>query len=233
MTLFRVADSEALYLATKYPESGMGYQIFDATWSRIEARFFLALNGEFVIPFSSRTELRIELGRLGSLGLEEIQQHASLISFDAEPQLAAQQLGWRLATSLLDPSIQTDPALRAIITTQEVVGVRLVDEPRLYVRYSAFPNDRRVLSDGRFVPGTYATTFNDASMTPSGFAAVGRYALPISIAAQFLFPIVTDASPIYIGTATPNYGQAGGGVEVLFPAGASPLPGRAHRIPID
>jgi hypothetical protein len=211
----------------------MGYQIFDAQLSRLNRRYFLALNGEFVVPFSSRAELRAELAKMGGWGIDELQERAEPLSFDAEPALAARHLEWRLAASVLDPDVQTDPTLADIVTPQEVVGLQHPTEPRLYVRYSAFPKDRRVLKDGRFTPGTYATTFNDATMTPSGFAAVGRYALPSPRSAQFVFPIVTDASPIYVGTATPNFGQAGGGVEVLFPMGASPLTGRAHRIPVD
>jgi hypothetical protein len=233
MPILRVSDSEASFLATNYPESGMGYQIFDAALSRINRRFFLTLNGEFVIPFSTRAELRIELGVVGVWGLDQLRERADRLSFDDEPRLVARQLDWRLAASLLDPEIATDQALSDIVRPQEVVGMQHLTEPRLYVRYSAFPNDRRVMSDGSFVAGTYATTYNDASMTPSGFAAVGRYALPSPLSAQFLFPIVTDASPVYVGTATPNYGQAGGGVEVLFPSGASPVAGRPHRISLD
>ena len=231
--ILHVSDNEARFLATTYPESGMGYQIFDGELSRMSRRYFLALNGEFVIPFSSLAELRRELTRVGDWGLEGVAERAEPFSFYNEPAFVAKHLGWRLAASLLDPEIGTDPRLREMITPQEIVSTRHPKEPRLYIRYSAFPVDRRVDRDGNFTPGTYATTFNDITMVPSGFAAVGRYALPSTLPAQFIFPIVTDASPIYVGTATPNYGQAGGGVEVLFPRGANPVLGRPHRIPVD
>lgn len=231
--ILRTSEGEAEYLANHYPESGMGYQIFDGALSRINKRYFLALNGEFVIPFSSLVELREELKLLGKWGLDEISDRATPVSLGAEPSLTAQLLDWRLVMSLLDPTIVSDSTLGQMVAPQEVVGTLRLNEPRLYLRYSAFPIDRRVRSDGSFVPGTYATTYNDAAMVPSGFAAVGRYALPSSLSAQFVFPIVTNASPIYVGTATPNFGQAGGGVEVLFPNGAMPLLGKPHRISTD
>jgi hypothetical protein len=85
------------------------------------------------------------------------------------------------------------------------------------------------VKEGSFTNGTYATTFNDLRMVPSGLAAVGRYALPLPDAARYTYSIVTNG-PHRMGTALPNYGQAGGGVEVCFPNGAEPLPGRPHTM---
>lgn len=233
MPVLQVPSAEAEFLASTYPESGMGYQLFEGSLSQWTRRFFLALNGEFIIPFSSLTELRVELVRVSEAGTRNLPEISVKVTLTAEPSFVAKQLGWRLAASLLDPNIETSPRLREMVTPQDIVARELVREPRLYCRFSAFPNDRRVNRDGSFVPGTYATTYNDLSMVPSGFAAVGRYALPSTLSARFMYPIVTGASPIYVGTATPNYGQAGGGVEVMFPSGAQPSPGTPHRISRD
>jgi hypothetical protein len=94
------------------------------------------------------------------------------------------------------------------------------NRPHAYYRFSPYWHDCRVdARTGDFLPGTYATTYNDLHFVPSGSAAVGRYALPNPASAGYVFQIVTFDRPTLMGTATPNYGQAGGGVEVLFANG--------------
>ena len=90
-----------------------------------------------------------------------------------------------------------------------------------FVRYSAHENDRRILNNGSVLPGTYVTTENDASVVPSGLAAVARYALPNPMPAFYRFNLVPPKSvPITCGTVAPAFGQAGGGIEVCFNQGA-------------
>jgi hypothetical protein len=90
----------------------------------------------------------------------------------------------------------------------------------VFIRLSAFDADRRILADGSVREGTYATTLNDMKVTPSGAAAVGRYALPDRLPAVYVYRIIPPPkTPIYFGTVTPNYGLCGGGVEVYFPMG--------------
>ena len=96
----------------------------------------------------------------------------------------------------------------------------------LFVRYSAFRQDRRIDPDFSVKPGTYVTTATDAPHVPSGLAAVGRYALPVHIPAVHKFTLTPRAPvPITCGATAPRFGQAGGGVEVLFinslPAGTA------------
>lgn len=92
-----------------------------------------------------------------------------------------------------------------------------------FVRFSAFGNDRRVSPDGSLLPGTYVTSERDAAVVPSGFAAVGRYALPNPIAAIHRFDIEMAGSVTgLVGTVLPAFGQAGGGVEIELTQGAPP-----------
>lgn len=206
----------------------MGFQVFQGILSEWTRRFFLALNGDYIVPFSSLRELRRELEDVSSWNA--LVERAVAFELAGKPQDLSALLEWRLAMSLLDPQIETNERLQDVAIQKQPAATHQIDQPRLYFRYSPFPKDRRVRKDGGFTAGTYATTLNDASMVPSGFAAVGRYALPSTLSAQFLYPLLTAASPVYVGTATPNFGQAGGGVEVLFPTGADPAPGAAHRI---
>jgi hypothetical protein len=92
-----------------------------------------------------------------------------------------------------------------------------------FVRFSAFINDRRVRHDGSLLPGSYVTSERDAEFVPSGFAVVGRYALPNPISANNRFDIVVASGTSgLVGTVLSAFGQAGGGVEIELTNGAPP-----------
>ena len=91
-----------------------------------------------------------------------------------------------------------------------------------FVRFSAFPNDRRITARDGLLPGTFATSHTDASSVHTALSAVGHYALPNITAPQFRFeispPPLTD---LYYGTVSPNFGQSGGGTEIEFYRGVA------------
>ena len=92
-----------------------------------------------------------------------------------------------------------------------------------FFRLSAQHSDWRINPDGSVAPDTYATTSNDLTVTSSGLAAVGRYALPSSLPACYVYQIIPPpGTAMFFGTVTPNFGMAGGGVEVFFPYGVAP-----------
>jgi hypothetical protein len=89
-----------------------------------------------------------------------------------------------------------------------------------FKRFTAFANDRRVTAELGLLPGTYATTAEDARHVRTGLEAAARYALPNPAPASHLFTIrPLPGTLIQIGTAQPAFDQPGGGVEVLFPTG--------------
>ena len=62
---------------------------------------------------------------------------------------------------------------------------------------------------------TYLTTENDRHFVNSGFGAVGRYALPMPLPASYQHDYTIPAgTQLLVGTVAPQFGQAGGGVEV-------------------
>jgi len=64
---------------------------------------------------------------------------------------------------------------------------------------------------------TYATTDSDHPLVTSGFAAVGRYALPNVLSAFYRYQIAAPKSTsVTTGTVAPAFTQFGGGVEALF-----------------
>jgi hypothetical protein len=89
-------------------------------------------------------------------------------------------------------------------------------------RFSILRNDPRIGSQGELTAGTYATTSSEVGFVLNGLAAVGRYALPALLPRCHRFKISPpDGIEIKIGACQPNFGQAGGGVEIEF---TMPLP---------
>jgi hypothetical protein len=96
-----------------------------------------------------------------------------------------------------------------------------LQEEEKFNRFSAYPNDRRVTRSGGLLPGTYATTEEDATHVHTGRDAVKRYALPNPIPAVNVFTIDPPLGTILKrGVAQPAYGQPGGGVEIIFVNGS-------------
>ena len=87
----------------------------------------------------------------------------------------------------------------------------------VFRRYVSSLPDRRFVS-GQITAGTYLTSEVDSAHADSGFGGVGRYALPIPLPVkhviQYELPVGTL---IEVGTVAPNFGQAGGGVEIHLP----------------
>jgi hypothetical protein len=219
MAIYLTNDSASRRLI-ELPESGMGFQVF-----RFRQSYLVAFNASIVIPLAELREpgLYSDLERFLAENEEERLMPREMLELDGPISLAF---------SPLDPSIR-DPGV-GLISPDAVSGPSLsllkTKRPISYYRFVSTPRDPRVNSNGDFVPGTYATTFSDLPLVPSGFAAVGRYALPNPASARFLFQITTYDRPTFMGTATPNFGQAGGGVEVFFKSGAKNVPGASYMI---
>jgi hypothetical protein len=89
---------------------------------------------------------------------------------------------------------------------------------RTFHRFSAFNPDRRVDPvTGSFLAGTYAAPESEVPFVPTGFVAVGRFALPNTLPASFHYEIeAPTGTSVDFGTVAPAFGQAGGGVEAYF-----------------
>jgi hypothetical protein len=89
---------------------------------------------------------------------------------------------------------------------------------RVFHRFSAFCPDRRVDPvTGSFLAGTYAAPESEVPFVPTGFVAVGRFALPNNLPASFHYEVeAPTGTSVDFGTVAPSFGQAGGGVEAYF-----------------
>ena len=93
-------------------------------------------------------------------------------------------------------------------------------EKEVFMRFTAYINDRRIIADKGLLPGTYATTEADSKNVRTGAEAVVRYALPDPKPAKYRFRIDPLKDTVYRdGIVQPANGHKGGGVEVIFDNG--------------
>lgn len=110
-----------------------------------------------------------------------------------------------------------------------LVATSVTSGNEVFWRLSAVNPDPRIRG-GHLLPGSYLISDDDLKMVNTGFGAVGRYALPNPFPARHLFEFHPPAGEtFYIGTTRPNFGQAGGGVELFFQAIKSPISGAYHK----
>lgn len=220
MPIFRTTgDTESRLVQT--PESGMGYQIL-----YYRGDFLVAINATLICPLRELMEGGEMVDRLTALLAEAAGEPTGFV----EPINLEDDFS--LAYSQADPEIkQPNSHLNAPgVFAEPPVTIISPNRPHSYYRFCAGHRDKRVLPNGNFAPDTYATTYSDFHFVPSGFAAVGRFALPNPASARFVSQIVTYDRPSKMGTVTPNFGQAGGGVEVYFESGANNCPGCSFMI---
>lgn len=232
MPILRLVE-ESRERLVRIPESGMGFQIIRARVRPQEQRrvsfedagLLLVLNAEYVVPFNPVGDFMSlrTLGELGELG--ELPEQVPGV-LEREPELVTDRI------AILREGPESSPFIVPLAVFRTAPLHSKTHLHQAFFRYSAFYPDHRVRPDGAFVPGTYATTFNDSRMVPSGLAAVGRYALPNPLPASHVYILVPQAgTPTIAGAVVPNFNQAGGGVEIQFPSGAQPDPGAPHQLP--
>jgi hypothetical protein len=196
----------------RQPESGMGYQVVEATLFDSKTKRGVAYNAELLLfeeeprrimlstPYLKLFEsARSATGEIKSL---RVISRTTVTTLSArEPSGAAVQKAGPAKDGAKEKT-----------KTNEV-----------FKRFSAYPNDRRVASDGSLLAGTYATTEEDAKNVKTGKDAVARYALPNPAPASNVFTIRADKdTDIQQGIVEPAFGQQGGGVEVIFTNGTQP-----------
>lgn len=213
MDLFELPEDRRVELVRER-ETGMGYQVgrlISGTGREIPGIF---LAGRYFVPDESE-DLKNNVAQ---------RDLSKLLLLEAPPaRAAAIQYGSRLTVKTLSPAATRPTALSAQPVTGQPPHRGTTAAGDVFYRVSAFKNDWRVRHDGSLAPGSYVTTDTDITVVPNGLAAVGRYALPTRISSRYLFEIKPGAGyPILFGTVTPNFGLAGGGVEVLFPIGTKP-----------
>ncbi len=212
-------DSTAIQDLIELPETGMGFQIVEARiWGG--ATPLLVFNASEAIDIS---QLGLEMSQEPDVvlrnGLRIINAMRSGIveTMIMEPG----PTGFKLLSSripLVAAATAAVAAPMAALPSSLVKTVTLIVN-RAFHRFSAYNPDRRVNpTTGSFVAGTYAAPASEVPYVPTGFVAVGRFALPVNRPASHHYEIESPVGTlVHFGTVAPAFGQAGGGVEAFFP----------------
>lgn len=196
------------------PESGMGYQNVAIELRNGETRYGTTFNAEFLLYSGESPDL-----------LEKISEPSDRLRMLEERQLGVGEeiLSLRVLPSEADASArvrESSSSTQSSSGASEAPVEQLQTEEK-FKRFSAYANDRRVTASGALLPGTYATTEQDAKHVKTGRDAVKRYALPNPAPAVHVFTIKPPLKTrLQRGVARPAYGQPGGGVEVIFVNGS-------------
>lgn len=214
-------------------ESGMGYQVIEATVT-VENNTeivgdFLVLNCDYLLPFND------EKGFLSFPSL--LIRQLSISSYEntkSIEKIIKPRLKKNLNTLILiNKNKNILPDIFPIILWQPKLIQDKQDTTAHegFYRYSAFAKDYRIKKNGSVVKGTFASTTHDRHMIHSGFSATARYALPNPEAAKYVYIITPKGiTKILRGSVSPNYNQAGGGVEVFFPEEVQTEAGTPYKI---
>jgi hypothetical protein len=185
------------------PETGMGYQIVEATYKDYSHRDALVLNGSLIEPIVGNVQLMMK-----SLLAEDVVYAAKYASVSSD----IIDVNLRSLPSMFKSSMYIEAKSANSATTSYTNGVEE------FIRFSAFLNDKRITKDKGLVPGTFATTFEDAKYClDRQIDPVARYALPSTKAVKYAFQIEPPARiEVKRGIVQPANDQPGGGDEVEF-----------------
>lgn len=204
--LLVMEDEQLKELSDKYSETGMGFYVCELD----DGNFISVLNDGTVLP------LRYEI--IGFYGLE------NLLKGEEIPRNRQTKSLPKILRAFADTS-SAFIALQAVQISQQYTGnagaIPLIVSHTLPVdtvfyrccRSNKDPNRKK----DKLKIGTYLTTQLDYPYANTGFASVGRYALPIPLPACYVFQYELPAGiTIRAGTVAPAFGQAGGGVEICL-----------------
>jgi hypothetical protein len=186
-------------------ESGMGYQIVNVKYSNDTTERCIVYNAEILIPFYELEQISNKYTTYTRL-LERAGSSANII---------------------IGLTVTSKPIVEKFGRMKETVGadespITYTSKNDIFKRFSAFKNDKRITPNGGLMPGTYATTYDDALNVSTGMDAVSRYALPSSKPASYVFTIKPfEYTVIQQGIVQPANEQPGGGVEIIFVKGTT------------
>jgi hypothetical protein len=222
MAILQIEDTAYLEMLSRFPEAAMGYYL-------VEVRDTVAIAVGGYVVFELTPQLMEELDSLLS-EQQWLRPDADLTIEQRQESFRAWLRGLRSAGFP-----RGVPASRADMTAAIVVGTGgspprppqppaniyghlpfpAVSESRdVFYRCEPFPLSRYIdQATGRVTAhkGMYGLPSSDLPFVPTGFSAVGRYALPSLLPSTFRWELQPPAqTPFRCGASVPLYGQAGG-----------------------
>lgn len=200
--MFKLSDKHSDLLLAQ-PESGMGYQIVEATNVNDNKQECIVYNAELLVS------------------LEELKGIAKYASYKV--LLEQSENSFYKIKNLKVISGITSYKLASITESQGAAQspTTYTGKNEIFKRFSAYEKDKRITLYQGLLPGTYATTEADAKHVRTGMDAVARYALPNSDPAMYVFTInPPETTEVKRGIVQPANNQPGGGVEIIFTEGS-------------
>lgn len=194
------------------PETGMGYQIVEATNARNYTRGrFLVLNSEVVIEMNAY--MNDNVLKVISEGISSIKAKAEHITLYAISVLSEKQ--FRNVVNESKNEIERGAIGNPVVNASG---------EEIFVRLSAFDDDKRIDKINKCLrPGSFTTTKDDyLKCKTTNDDPVERYALPSNDKIKFAFhikPVKTDT--LQRGIVQPANEKRGGGKEAYFSKGTA------------
>jgi hypothetical protein len=219
--IFRATQDLTNTLST-LPESGMGYQVIQATrlggyW----AQQFVVYNGQMLI----------ELGDSFDRMRNQVVQEGFSAALRQSSEIRLVQSSISLLPKTARRSMMVENRFAAVGKGRHSGGVAAKNARpeyangfEMFVRLSAFENDIRIdFQNMRLKPQSYSTTEEDYRVcVKTADDPVDRYALPNNETIKWAFyirPFKVDI--LQRGIVQPDFGKRGGGIEALFEKGTS------------
>jgi hypothetical protein len=225
MPILRVLEEASNELA-QIPEAAMGLQV-----AQIGDSAVLVIGGQIaILPDAGLSEQFQDLfERTWMRDVERLEAQISDFNDWRDSLLPTENLTWSTQQPL--------KAILGLILHRPIGPLPLPPPPPAYVyghlqfrattqandtfyRYEPFPTSRRINQAAKTIAAnTFAAPESEMRLTPSGFSAVARFALPSLFPARWRWELKPDAgTKLQCGASVPLYGQSGGGVEVMFVA---------------
>jgi len=217
---------KALYTDTikllSIPESGMGYQIFEANpQGSSYIRKYVAYNSELIIEYDDN--FAINKQRI-------IQKGFSTILNESNYLLLQTQTIKLLSRSIVKGSIYLSEATKNSFGRHSN-GKGAKDNPKeyasgtdIFIRLSAYENDLRIdFVKRRLKVGSFTTTLEDyKNCLYKSDDPIDRYALPNNEKIEWAFFILPKSvDELQNGVVQPAFDHEGGGIEAYFEKGTS------------
>lgn len=222
--------SSDLFKLLSLSETGMGYQLIEAAlFGRSQKNKYCVYNSELILDLDSSFAVnkRQVFSKHFSVALREAKSLAietNSITLIPKSQAIETVRNLSLELKMMNESSKRDK-------NRYSGGRAAIDSPKenadgkeIFVRVSAYENDRRVdFTKKRLIDGTFSTTYRDyLHCIGSQDDPVDRYALPNDETIKWAFyvqPKIIDK--LQRGIVQPAFGHQGGGIEAYFEKGTS------------
>ena len=211
------------------PETGMSYQFIEARDNRGNNKIFVAYNAEIIVDFDK--DFKMWRDQLKKEKYDNIRLNADMFELSTQPIHVLSKSSLHILSSRANLRDLLPPLDSAIKYKRQLRDREAKDAPKeyangeeMFVRLSAFENDKRIdFKNKRLLSGSYTTTTSDyITCLETNDDPIDRYALPNNDPIQWAFfikPAKNDS--LQRGVVAPNFGKAGGGIEVYFENGTS------------